>query len=369
MGAGAASLGTFQKKEAAAAPGPPFPANSAANGLSVDGGTGQIVLGSTSGTGPGAASDFTTAREIYMDGLDFFLYGQNASPDYILFTNNAFQVVDGVSGAKVFIVNSLIQMTDGSVSDTTLRPLRLGMDDGLGITSELTSPSLLFNDVPNGNASEMFADHFRVAGFGGIALLNSDSLTITDGAGKKTEMYPCEIDFTDPTTGATSSWQVGLINFIDPAGNRSELNPTTLTMQDGATGDAAELSFPQLRISDGTIETLYKKDGLRIGQALNRVADIDLTTKNVLLGDVDDTTSGIKLRILPATGQILAQGLFSVFGALENATDVYLIRMGTALPNGAAAALGTLTNAPAAGNPTKWVPFNDAGTVRYIPTW
>ena len=40
-----------------------------------------------------------------------------------------------------------------------------------------------------------------------------------------------------------------------------------------------------------------------------------------------------------------------------------------ALTNGAAAATGTLTNAPAAGNPTKWIPINDNGTTRYIPAW
>ena len=40
-----------------------------------------------------------------------------------------------------------------------------------------------------------------------------------------------------------------------------------------------------------------------------------------------------------------------------------------ALSNGAAAAAGTLLNAPAAGNPTKWVPINDNGTTRYIPAW
>lgn len=40
-----------------------------------------------------------------------------------------------------------------------------------------------------------------------------------------------------------------------------------------------------------------------------------------------------------------------------------------ALTNGAAAALGTLANAPAAGNPTKWVPVDDNGTTRYAPLW
>ncbi len=40
-----------------------------------------------------------------------------------------------------------------------------------------------------------------------------------------------------------------------------------------------------------------------------------------------------------------------------------------ALTNGAGAAAGTLSNAPTAGNPTKWIPINDNGVTRYIPTW
>lgn len=37
--------------------------------------------------------------------------------------------------------------------------------------------------------------------------------------------------------------------------------------------------------------------------------------------------------------------------------------------NNAAAAAGTLTNAPIAGNPTKWIPINDNGTIRNVPAW
>lgn len=40
-----------------------------------------------------------------------------------------------------------------------------------------------------------------------------------------------------------------------------------------------------------------------------------------------------------------------------------------ALTNGAGTSSGTITNAPSVGNPTKWVPINDNGTTRYIPTW
>ena len=40
-----------------------------------------------------------------------------------------------------------------------------------------------------------------------------------------------------------------------------------------------------------------------------------------------------------------------------------------ALTNGAGASAGTITNAPAVGNPTKWIGINDNGTTRYIPAW
>lgn len=45
------------------------------------------------------------------------------------------------------------------------------------------------------------------------------------------------------------------------------------------------------------------------------------------------------------------------------------IKIPTAVSNGAGAAAGTLLNAPVAGNPTKWIPFDDNGTIRYIPAW
>lgn len=47
----------------------------------------------------------------------------------------------------------------------------------------------------------------------------------------------------------------------------------------------------------------------------------------------------------------------------------FMIRTKTSYSNGAAAASATLTNAPASGNPTKWIPVDDNGTTRYIPAW
>lgn len=47
----------------------------------------------------------------------------------------------------------------------------------------------------------------------------------------------------------------------------------------------------------------------------------------------------------------------------------YLMRSNAAMTNGAGALVGTLTNSPVTGNPTKWLKFDDNGTLRYIPAW
>ena len=57
-----------------------------------------------------------------------------------------------------------------------------------------------------------------------------------------------------------------------------------------------------------------------------------------------------------------------VHGDLYINSTVLLTQEG-AMGNGAGSGAGTLTNAPSAGNPKKWVPFVDAGVVRWIPTW
>ncbi len=59
----------------------------------------------------------------------------------------------------------------------------------------------------------------------------------------------------------------------------------------------------------------------------------------------------------------------ATFSAGLTVGSTTLLTTSAALTNGAAAQAGTLLNAPAAGNPTKWVPINDNGTTRYIPAW
>lgn len=49
--------------------------------------------------------------------------------------------------------------------------------------------------------------------------------------------------------------------------------------------------------------------------------------------------------------------------------DLLLHRSTVSMTDGAAGNVGSLNNAPVAGNPTKWIPINDNGTTRYIPAW
>ena len=46
-----------------------------------------------------------------------------------------------------------------------------------------------------------------------------------------------------------------------------------------------------------------------------------------------------------------------------------LIATSTTIVSNAGASVGTLTNAPSAGNPTKWIRINDNGTIRSFPAW
>lgn len=84
-------------------------------------------------------------------------------------------------------------------------------------------------------------------------------------------------------------------------------------------------------------------------------------------GTIDWSTNAIKRLTLSTTALTSTLPLILSGGITHGSAT--LLTTTTALTNGAGAGAGTITNAPAAGNPTKWVPINDNGTTRYIPAW
>lgn len=74
------------------------------------------------------------------------------------------------------------------------------------------------------------------------------------------------------------------------------------------------------------------------------------------------------------SGSAVVSGTLTVSGtvgaaSLRSSEAGALVRSGVSLSDGAAAQVGTLTNAPSAGDPTKWIPIIDNGITRYVPTW
>ena len=67
------------------------------------------------------------------------------------------------------------------------------------------------------------------------------------------------------------------------------------------------------------------------------------------------------------TGTPTTLGGYGISNAVS--TNGNQLNSSVTLTNGAGSSVGTLTNAPAAGNPTKWIIINDNGTLRKIPTW
>ena len=79
---------------------------------------------------------------------------------------------------------------------------------------------------------------------------------------------------------------------------------------------------------------------------------------------VAGATSGGATLSTTATGS----GLISSGDLFTNDAS-FLIRTQTTLANAASTNTATLTNAPTAGDPTKWISVDDNGTTRRIPAW
>lgn len=108
-----------------------------------------------------------------------------------------------------------------------------------------------------------------------------------------------------------------------------------------------------------TIFNLVAGTNIAVTQTATNAFSIALAA--VITGITSISASGaISAGSLSATG--------SNSGQLSNSSG-NLMDSSVAITNGAAAAAGTLLNAPAAGNPTKWLKVVDNGVTRYVPAW
>lgn len=169
------------------------------------------------------------------------------------------------------------------------------------------------------------------------------------------------LDVASGGTGLTSGTSGGVLSFI---GTTTIASSALLTNHELVLGGGAGAT-PSTPVGLGTnVQVLH---GNAAGDPTWSMVSLTSDVAGVLpLANFDSST------LVPYTGATsdLTLGVHSLTATDVTTSDpAALIKSGIALTDASAANVGTLNNAPSAGNPTKWVQINDNGTVRKIPTW
>lgn len=120
-------------------------------------------------------------------------------------------------------------------------------------------------------------------------------------------------------------------------------------------------NFVAIGAASNTVGVVFIATGAGAGTGTavpdQSVANIGVDWRNVLFGTYAFASTGFNVNPI---------GLLTVTPGAANGE---LIVTTAALTTGAGAGAGTITNAPSAGNPTKWIKINDNGTIRAVPAW
>ena len=148
-----------------------------------------------------------------------------------------------------------------------------------------------------------------------------------------------------------------------------------------------QASFPYTFNITGTLTgatTILVTPGTYLTQSNQWDACNNTTGAYSLIFKMSAQSSGVSTDTAMGTGAIIPQGSNNsqcvniqtdgqsdiwIVPAVVPGSGVAAITATIALSNGASSGVGTLTNAPASSNPTKWIQINDGGTIRYIPAW
>ena len=143
------------------------------------------------------------------------------------------------------------------------------------------------------------------------------------------------------------------------SGTSSVIGSTTIA---GAASGNATATF---RVFGG----LSNSAGFQV--AHNSATDASLILNTVAGGTLGIGSNNAAVLTFAATTNAVAISTSLTLGGVltvPGVTTAALTSTGT-FTSGAAAQVGTLTNAPAAGNPTTWIKIIDNGVTRYIPAW
>lgn len=202
------------------------------------------------------------------------------------------------------------------------------------------------------------------SGEGTAALSAANTVIPTDNGGRSAAL---DIRQDIDATSAFDVYQSAGLQ-INVANNSNHdvtlMYGVTLSVSNNQAGDVEDaygLSAAVYNTGSGDIEDVY---ALYLFQSVNIGA-----------GSIENAY-GLFIEDFSASGSVLSYNIWSdgpgknhFTGGIEIGTASHLIKSTVNLNDGAGASLGTLTNAPAVGDPTKWIPIDDNGTTRYVPSW
>lgn len=366
-------IGNIMYKGITLPSGLPFPAGSAMNGLSVDPVTGAIVLGQDAAAAIGPAQ-LLSGRVIPVDAFTVSYIDPALN---VLFHDAKLLEIQHSAGTEFHINGQGFMTIVGNDSLFPKTPFISLQDDSLLASTVWFMRNLagVYSIEENNTANRMLALDF--------ANLQATIGDVDNMAGGTKLFLDNNNLFANIETAAGSMMQLSQLSGVYTMGDVADItNGTKLLIQDVAEvttirdilGRMLELDRAAGLYEFGDIDAAGNGANITINDAIPMITAGDVggnvlqmvpSVFNVVMGDVGGIINGTTLNVDDAVMQIQANatagfyvnGSGQLIGSLQTLTD------------NAAAQAATLTNAPLAGNPTKWIPIDDNGTIRNIPVW
>jgi hypothetical protein len=401
--------------------------SSGTNSLSVTATSGQANLTLNSSTGQSAQINFQVAgantASIFGNATNYFVVYDNTGHNALTYTQGtlgtAFWTCPLTTSATTSLLGAVvigngtaatsIGMGAGNINaggtltvggaTTINNTLTLG---GATASPQLTiaptgaNDAIVFLNAPTGQVPRIRIGvagtiQYNINSAGGTLNLadNVNSLTFfiyTPGvAGANFVTMPATLDATNSTTagfvvsgGLAVAKAVNIGTTLTTGGNITTTSAGTITWAANSSGGNAGVvmnaftgstAFYRLQINGSSLYTMQgTTSNLSFVDNGTIAASVLQYTTTSSIATCSWTFPGTLAATSATAASVKFAGGVGINGALW-VSSATLIATSTALTNNAAAQIATLTNGPTAGNPTKWIPINDNGTIRNIPCW
>lgn len=220
----------------------------------------------------------------------------------------------------------------------------------------------------------------------GATSKTTGAIVVTGGIGTSGDSYFGGFFVNNRNSTAINSWS-GIVN--NPLIQYQNTDTASTAVTFDAAGATNQFAFRRMNNTVASPSALISADLIGIisaygydGSAFSqRAAAMDIVAAENWSGSSHATniilyTTPKSSTTLTEAARVHASGGLSIgtssdpgIGLIYTNSASFMSRTKTSWSSGAAAKTGTLTNAPADGNPTKWIPVDDNGTTRYIPAW